>query len=235
MRASILVSHPFGNANVKHTTLAFAEAEILAEYWTAISWNERSFYNNFFPKFITRELMRRSYHPSVSVLTKHYPWYEIARLIASKVGLKKIARHERGVLSVVNCHEVLDKKVACVLRSKQDLRAIYAYDHCAFESFKVAHQLGIKCFYDLPIGYWKQLKQITLEEIEFQPAWRGTAPSVHFPAEVYDRKDEELLLADRVIVASQFTKNSLSFLPQMKAPISVIPYGAPVPLAIAPG
>jgi glycosyltransferase involved in cell wall biosynthesis len=44
--------------------------------------------------------------------------------------------------------------------------------------------------------------------------------------EKLDRKDTELLLADRILVASSFTKQTLSECPHVVAPVSVIPYGA---------
>jgi len=44
------------------------------------------------------------------------------------------------------------------------------------------------------------------------------------------RKDEELSLASGVLVASTFTRNSLSSAPALAAPVFVIPYGAPEPV-----
>lgn len=231
MPSKILLSHPVGNANVKQAALAFVEADMLEEFWTSISWGEQSWANAVLPKSIKKELMRRGYHQSVLEITKHYPWYEIVRLVAPKFGLGHLVATENGWFSTNHCHEVLDTKVARRIGAFPGLSVVYAYDHCAMESFKTARSIGAKCIYDLPIAYWRLLQKIILEEIELQPGWRGTAPSIHFPREVFDRKDEELMLADHVVVASQFTKKSLQLLSQMHAPVTVIPYGAPQPVA----
>lgn len=231
MSLQIMMSHPFGNANVKQTAQAFAEANMLAEYWTAIGWDECNRFNAILPRPIKRELMRRSYPSTVAGLTQYFPWYEVARLLAPKLGGRRFVAREIGLLSLVNCHLALDRHVAKKILCRPQLDGVYAYDHCALSSFNAARRNDVKCIYDLPTGYWRLLQKITLEEIELQPDWCGTAPSLNFPEDVFNRKDEELLLANHVIVASHFTKVSLQLLPQMTAPVSVIPYGAPPPLA----
>lgn len=232
MSPRILLSHPSGNANVKQAALALAEAGMLEAFWTSVSWGEHDPINAVLPETIQKELMRRSYHESVLKRTKHYPWHEMIRLAFSRLGLGRLTANENAWFSVNHCHVAQDKKVAQQIKTQRKLDAIYAYDHGALDSFKAIRPMGGRCIYDLPTGYWRLLQQIILEEIERQPAWKETAPSLNFPKIVYSRKDEELMLADHIIVASQFTRQSLNRLPQLSAPISVIPYGAPTPSAI---
>jgi glycosyltransferase involved in cell wall biosynthesis len=64
------------------------------------------------------------------------------------------------------------------------------------------------------------------EEAERRPDWAVTLGGLQDSAAKLGRKDEELRLADRVLVASSFTKKTLEECPFPVAPIAVIPYGA---------
>jgi glycosyltransferase involved in cell wall biosynthesis len=82
------------------------------------------------------------------------------------------------------------------------------------------------CFYDLPIGYWRAAHRILSEEAERRPEWAATMPGLSDPPEKLERKDEELRLADKVLVASSFTKHTLAECPFPVGETIVIPYGA---------
>jgi glycosyltransferase involved in cell wall biosynthesis len=81
--------------------------------------------------------------------------------------------------------------------------------------------------YDLPIGYWRAARRLLKDERERWPQWAATMPGFHDSDEKLARKDEELRLADRIYVASQFTKQTLTDYPGTLAPVEVIPYGFP--------
>ena len=120
----------------------------------------------------------------------------------------------------------LDKKVAKRLRRLTGCGAVYAYEDCALQTFRTAREKGIARIYDLPIGYWRVAQEIYAEERERQPEWAGTLTGARDSAEKLARKEEELSLAQRVVVASSFTKATLEKAP-VKATLEVIPYGAP--------
>lgn len=52
------------------------------------------------------------------------------------------------------------------------------------------------------------------------------------PPEKLDRKDQELRLADRIFVPSNFTKSTLAEVPDLTAEVQIVPYGAPSRLRI---
>ena len=52
----ILLSHPTGNANVRHAALALAEAGLLDAFGTGVSWPAESVLNHWIPGQIRREL-----------------------------------------------------------------------------------------------------------------------------------------------------------------------------------
>jgi starch synthase len=69
-------------------------------------------------------------------------------------------------------------------------------------------------------------QRIFAEEREREPEWATTLTGTRDSAEKLARKDEELCLARRVIVASTFTKSTLADSPHQRE-VSVVPYGAP--------
>lgn len=224
----VLVSHPSGNANVRQAVLAFAEAGILDEFWTGINWKPDAGYNFFLPENIRRQMGKRSFPCAIAPLIKTYPWYEVARLIADKLGARRLSSGE-AIFSSLSCHVTLDKRIARRIRELPELDAVYAYDHCALESFHAAGCRGTKRIYDLPIGYWRAYKRICEEEDELNPEWRNANPFLGLKQDVFLRKDEEIEQADAIIVASNFTKKTLiEFKPELVERISVISYGSPL-------
>ncbi|HLW36133.1 MAG TPA: glycosyltransferase family 4 protein [Chthoniobacterales bacterium] len=224
----ILLSHPTGNEFVREALVAFDQAGLLEEFWTAISWNPKSAVNRKLPKSLRDFLGRRSFPESVRSRTHTLPVREALRLLAGAAGLS--SRHETGALSIDAVFRELDQKVATRLRKTQKLRAVYAYEDGALESFRAAKDLNISRLYDLPIGYWRVGQQIFAEEAEREPQWASTLTGTLDSPEKLARKDEELRLASRVIVASTFTKQTLVDSP-CTAKIDLVPYGAPPPIS----
>jgi len=147
--------------------------------------------------------------------------------LANKIHLRYLARHEFGVFSVDAVYRSLDRRVAKRLPGLSGLKAVYAYEDGALETFRCAHTLGFRCIYDLPIGYWRVGRGIYREEAALEPEWvptlQGNVDSEAKPG----RKDEELRLADRVIVPSNFVKETLRCAPEVVKSVTVIPFGAP--------
>jgi glycosyltransferase involved in cell wall biosynthesis len=150
----------------------------------------------------------------------------MGRLLVSALGLPIFSEHETGALSVDAVFSDLDRKVAARLRQLPDCKLVYAYEDGALETFRAAQAKNISRVYDLPIGYWKVAQQIYAEEREREPAWAATLTGVRDSEEKLARKDEELKLADRVVVASSFTKETLQAA-DLAVEVQVIPYGAP--------
>ena len=69
----IAVSHATGNQNLRHAALAMAEGGLLAELWTAISWNDHSFINRLLPaglRAVAAAFLSRgapAFHPHAAV------------------------------------------------------------------------------------------------------------------------------------------------------------------------
>jgi glycosyltransferase involved in cell wall biosynthesis len=121
----------------------------------------------------------------------------------------------------------LDRKVAARLSDSRGIKGVYAYDNGALESFRVAKDRGLKCLYEHPIAYWREVRRYQQEEAELHPEWKPTLGALQDSEEKLARKDAELALADVVIVPSTFSKNTLEQAPGLKASVQVVPYGAP--------
>jgi alpha-maltose-1-phosphate synthase len=227
----ILLSHPTGNENVRQAARAFSDEGILAEFWTTLSWNPNTPLRHVLPQSLRELLQRRSFPDSVRARTHTVPFREMMRLLGGAIGFS--SRHETGALSIDAVSRELDRKVAERLgkiEPPQAVKLIYAYEDAALESFCVAAQRGIARIYDLPIGYWRVGQRIFAEEREREPEWASTLTGARDSAEKLARKDEELQHAQRVIVASTFTKETLAEAP-CPANIDIVPYGAPPPIS----
>ncbi|HEX8372044.1 MAG TPA: glycosyltransferase family 4 protein [Chthoniobacterales bacterium] len=230
MKSGILVSHPFGNANVRQAALAFAETDCLAGFRTCISWPENSPLAAFLPAPVLSQLERRTFPSKVAAKTRTQPFRELARLVSTRLGWNQWIAHESGPFSVDAVSQSLDASVAKELRhSSTPPAGIYAYEDGAAASFAAAKERNIKCLYDLPIGYWKASRAIQIEEAELQPEWAGTLTAIIDSEQKVARKDAELAAADAIIVASQFTARTLTDHSFDAKKICIIPYGCPAP------
>ncbi len=226
----MLLSHPTGNANVRHAALALAEAGLLEEFWTCVEWNPDSWKARLAPPRLRRELERRMFPAAVRARARSFPWREWGRLISSRVGLGVLARHERGVFSLDAIYQDLDRRVARRARTLGAaglLRGVYAYEDGAEDSFAAARELGLARFYDLPIGYWRSAQAIYREEAARLPEWAATLDGIRDSEQKLARKEREITGASRILVASRFTEGTLATCPGERGPVDVIPYGAP--------
>jgi starch synthase len=231
----ILMSHPLGNANVRQAALALEEAGLLAEFWTGFHWVGGGMMERLLPGVVRRELARRSFPAPIRPRVRVSPARELGRLLASRLpgGLGGwLTRHETGPYSVDAVFRALDRRTARRLAHLPGLRGVYAYEDGAAGTFAAAAKLGLRRIYDLPIGYWRAGHAIYEEEAQREPVWAPTLTGRDDSPEKLARKDEELALAEVVIVASSFTRQTLDAAPRRPAVVHVIPYGAPSPAAV---
>jgi starch synthase len=232
---TVLVSHPHGNPNVRAVLRALHGAEMLDSFHTCLAIPNKLITAGWLPADLRRELARRSFPEIPSSLLRIRPFRELMRLTARQIGFRALLTHETGYACVDHVYRDLDQAVARYLsRSGTTLRAIYAYEDGALYSFRAAQHRNIRKIYELPIAYWKKARLILSEESELRPEWASTLISLTNSDEKYLRKDEEIDLADHIIVASAFSRASvLAYFGNYKN-ITVIPYGSPCPLICAP-
>ncbi|WP_026463746.1 glycosyltransferase family 4 protein [Adhaeribacter aquaticus] len=225
----LIFTHPTGNANVRAAACGLNEAGLLQEFRTSIASFPGSILDSLGSLGPLSEIRRRGFDASLKEKTRSWPWLEAGRLIASKAGFANLIKHETGPLSVDKVYQNFDYKTASDLKSskKKGINAVYAYEDGAYQTFQEAKRLQLTCLYDLPIGYWRAAQRLLNEESLRKPEWASTMTGLQDSDEKLTRKDEELRLADRIFVASQFTAKTLKDFPSTLAPIQVIPYGFP--------
>jgi glycosyltransferase involved in cell wall biosynthesis len=224
----ILLAHPTANQNVRQTALAFAEADLLAEFWTCLNWRRGRLLDRAagVSKRLRSELRRRSFPEELAPFLRTAPAREWGRQIAGQLGWSRLTKDETAPFSVDAVYLSLDRKVARRLTSAAGLRAVYAYDAGALEIFRAAKRRGLACIYEHPIVYWRKVREFQREEAELHPEWAATLGALADSAEKLARKDEEIALADRIVTPSSFARASLAAAPDVSAPITVLPYGA---------
>lgn len=222
----IILSHPTGNENVRQAAVAFAEANLLELFFTTINWNSGSAFDRILPPGLRESFRRRSFPEMVRCRTRSQPAREAARLFFGAMHLPVWSEHEHGFLSIDAISAALDRTVAAEIRESENCKLVYAYEDCAVATFAAAEHRRIPRVYDLPIGYWRFGQRIFAEECERESEWAPTLTGMRDSSEKLARKEEELRLATRVVVASTFTKSTLAE-GQHQWPVTVIPYGAP--------
>lgn len=227
---AVIVSHPTGNANVSAVVSALHEAELLAAYYTCIAWKPESALAKAFPAKLRATFERRARVRLPAGLIRTRPSRELVRNLLIRAGQKHMIASATNPFSIDGVYRDLDASVARELHKYSSVQAVYAYEDGARQQFNRARELGMHTIYDLPIGYWRANRKISAEEAELQPEWKGTLNALADSDAKCTLKDQELELADTVIVPSTFVKNTLELYPGEKK-IIVNPFGVPASIA----
>jgi glycosyltransferase involved in cell wall biosynthesis len=222
----VLLVHPFGNANVRAVLDALNRAGMLARFVTTVGWSEESY-----PALAAhiRGKLRRNYSLPADKIDIH-PLRESVRLLAGMLRAKNLIRHEHGRASIDRVWQSLDQEAARRLRRGNygNVRAVYAYEDCAEQTFLAARDLGLKRVYDLPIAYWETTQRLLREEAERYPDWEPTLGATRDSAEKLSRKSRELELAELVVCPSEFVLESLPANVRDQKKCLFAPFGSPV-------
>lgn len=224
----ILVSHHGGNANTRGALNGLCRRGMLAKYVTSVATFSSGFWHKVSRLPGCGEFRRKGYDDSIRPFTVCFPFKELGRQISQKLGLRSLFTHEAGCFCVDKECEYIDRKAESELKKSPEMYdAVYGYEDLALHTFRAAKELGKKCIYDLPIGHWRAMRRLMGEEKYRNEEWAVTLGGFNDSDEKLARKDEELRLADKIYVASSFTKQSLMEFPTPLADIEVIPYGFP--------
>ncbi|MBO4597262.1 MAG: glycosyltransferase family 4 protein [Bacteroidaceae bacterium] len=221
-----IVVHPTGNANVRAVLDGFSSHGLLGEFHTTVGCVPGNVFCRLsdFPGMSM--LKRRGYSSEIASALKMHPWRELGRIFAQKAHLSSMIGHERGIFSVDKIYQNIDKYSKNALLNK-DFSFVYGYEDGIESTFAEAKKVKIPCFYDLPIGYWRAMRECLSPEMEKNPDWNPTLGGFDDSDAKLRRKDNELAMADVIYVASSFTKKTLELYPGKLAPVEVVPYGFP--------
>lgn len=222
----ILLAHPTGNSNVRAIAESFLNNGNLYEFHTSIA----SFPENIWYKLenFNSEFGRRRFKSTLKNKTQLHPFKELGRVASQKFRINELTKAETGFFSIDQVYNYLDQQVARRIRKEhENIDAVYAYEDCALESFKVAKEFGITCIYDLPIAYWETSRLILEEEANRLPNWAQTlGGGINDSCAKLKRKENELKLADVVVGPGAFVLDSI---PSWAKNVKTIesPFGSP--------
>jgi len=220
--------HPTGNQNVRQVLRALDERGMLGSFYTSLGFAGES-WTRFLPSSLRSECIRRTYPVSPHQLRAR-PGREAVRLVSQKLRWTFLNRHEKGWASIDQVYQDLDRAVARSLNRRKPgpkVDGIYGYEDGCLETFRAAKRAGIKCFYDLPIAYWETVKKLFEEERERLPEWEPTLVGTRDSTAKFERKTEELALADLVVCPSLFVLRSLPPGTSKKKSCVVAEFGSP--------
>jgi glycosyltransferase involved in cell wall biosynthesis len=219
----ILLSHPHAAAVSVGFAECLAEAGMLAGYCTGVAFPAGSATGRLAAAAArSRPVLRNRIIDLPPRLLQSHGAVELAARGAARV----LTGALDGRLSLYNAvfggH---DLAVSCA-RWPRETTAVYAYEDGALWTFKRAARKGLGRIWDLPLPHYHTIEATLRSEAE---RWPGAAigPPHREPHWKQRRKDAELALATRIMVASAFTRRSLDGL-SGHAPVVVVPYGFPV-------
>jgi glycosyltransferase involved in cell wall biosynthesis len=110
-------------------------------------------------------------------------------------------------------------------RLLHDECAVVASGGCAEKTFRRMKTKTGLCILNYPLAHHRFTRKLLLEEAELEPAFAGTLNSHDLPKWLEERLDEEIALADHILVGSSFVRESFvkEGIPAEK--LEVIPYG----------
>lgn len=217
---NILVYHPTGNQNVRTLIEGLYDKHLLHSFHTTVAVFSDSFYYSFFIGPL-KKFKRRTYNNKLKKHIVQYPVLELFML----AGLRK---YKGLLLNGSSINKILAYDVAKYLHKKNNsINGVFGYPFGSEPIFVEAKKCGIKCIYEQTTAYYKSLKQITSKEKFENRNWADSISIYEEPQVVLDKLDRELEMADFVIVASSYIKETLIEGGIAKEKVKIIPYGFP--------
>jgi glycosyltransferase involved in cell wall biosynthesis len=228
----ISISHPTGNEFVKKSLQGLYSSGILHSYFTSIAVFERNIFHKLSKIQGLDAFEKRRINEEFKSFTFTNPSNELARQLCLSLRIESLIKHETGLFSVDSIYSKHDKWFSkSILKNQSSIQGILAYEDASLNSFRTAQKLDIKCFYDLSIGHYKSLNQILEIEKNNYPEWEKSMVGLKNSTQKFERKNEEIELANEIIVASSYTAETL-FDHTNKKSIKTIPYGFPDTISV---
>lgn len=226
VKSGVVVSHPGHVLVAYQASLALQEAGLLDSFETGFYYKDSRFSRillSMLPKQVAARLMRQLRRRTHEGLASHrvmtHPVAEIIFVLFAKLptlsGLAVKIMHLRN--------EYFDAAVGKVVRKLRP-RAVMCYDSCALKTFEAAREVGTLCILDQVVGHIKTGASILSEERQLHPEFADSIPDT---AEewVLERCTTEAIVADRVIAASEYVRDSLINNGVTASRIALCPYG----------
>lgn len=221
--SAVLVSHPHVTPVSARLAEGLAGQQKLAGYFTGLAFAGATWSARAATALAARRpvLRNRILEALPADKLRSFPVVELVTRLGARAAAG-VGLSLRDYDAIFVAH---DRAVAAS-RWPRETTAVYAYEDGARRTFERAARGAVARIWDLPTPEHRTIQEIFVEE---QRRWPDAAlgPPHAEPTWKLRRKDAELALADKITVASGFTRRSLERI-DVRAPIVVAPYGFPV-------
>lgn len=229
VESGVVISHPGHILVAYQAALALQEAGLLDCFETGFYYKGGKFSNMLLSIFspqvaarILRQLRRRTHETLAVSRIRTHPVAEITYVLCAKVPILK--RFSERIIHLRN--DYFDSVVGRVVLKLQPL-AVICYDSCALKTFEAAKKVGTLCILDQVIGHIKTGVGILAEERRLHPEFADTIPDATSDWAL-KRCTIEAIVADRVIAASEYVRDSLIMNGVSPSRIALCPYGVDI-------
>lgn len=223
--APILLFHP-GKQHSPQTALALQQLGRLKTYATSIFYDR-----NRFPYWLDRlpgRLGRRLHsefsrfsHPEIDpTLVKTWGMLEWLERISLRLGAIRLSYQLDRLGNRLFANGLIDE-----IRSNEDF-ALWGYNGSSIEAFRIAKAMNRVCILDRTIGDYRYFNEIMAEQQELYPRY-FERDEKFVSSDRIDLDDQEYEIADRIVVGSEYCKNTIithSKVANVAEKISVVPY-----------
>lgn len=218
------VFHP-GTQHSWQSALAFQESGQLCWYATSVFYDPRRWpyrIEKWLPSPIatrfTREFRRR-YTPLLDPdLVRTFGLDEWLETAAQRMNGHALAHH----FNVRGNRRFADGVIKLIERDPVDV--VWGYNSASLEVFRWAKRRGLKCILDQTIGHSRSFNRIMSEEYRRHPDFFPDFNLLRDEAWI-QKEDEEMALADLVVVGSEFCYQSMIENGCPPEKLRIIPYG----------
>lgn len=218
------VFHP-GTQHSWQTALAFQEAGRLRWYATSVFYDAGRWpyrLEQCVPQPLSGVLHRnftRRYHPELRVENiRQFGLWEWLESAAQRGHARRLATWANAVGNVRFCRSVIR------LFEREPVDVLWGYNTSSLEVFRWAQPRGVRCILDQTIGHCIEMNAVMQAEQECDPEF-FLQDYIPFSKADIARQNEELALADAVIVGSEFCAGTLVKNGCPVSKIHVVPYG----------
>jgi glycosyltransferase involved in cell wall biosynthesis len=231
---SVLIFHPMVAPFIQEAAQALENAGQLECFVTTVRNNPQSILQkkiSALGQLMGRDFQRQFSRRAITGIplnkVKSHPFRELLRIASGQ--LDKDGRITDVIWEWAETG--FDRQVCQHLHP--GLKAVYGYEHCSLHTFQKAKELGLKIIYELPAAeplYAQRLFEAEIARFpQFDTPFDRYTAAREFRRAV--RRQEEWKLADRVICASQFIKDTFEKSGADVSKVRIAHYGAPPPVS----
>lgn len=171
---------------------------------------------------LERQLLRRKKEGGDPKLIRTFPLPELIYVFSAR--LRFTRQWSERILRWRNRR--FDKCVAKLVETTRP-DAVVCYDSCAVNTFKACKRTGSIAILDQSVGHLASGIRILREEAELHPEFSDSL-ALNVPEWLVEQCMAEALAADRVLVASEYVRNTLIENGVSPLRIFIIPYGVDI-------